>query len=63
MLAFALVPRYDILGLALAFAIANVVGALFALQVLSYKVPGFPLRGVLGNLLADGGRRRWSPPR
>ena len=49
-LAFALVPRYDILGLGLAFAIAHVVGALFALQVLSYKVPGFPLRGVLGNL-------------
>jgi putative peptidoglycan lipid II flippase len=49
-LAFVLVPRYDILGLGLAFAIANVVGALFALQVLSYKVPGFPLRRVLGNL-------------
>jgi putative peptidoglycan lipid II flippase len=49
-LAFALAPRYDILGLGLAFAIANVVGALWALQVLSYKVPGFPLRAVLGNL-------------
>jgi putative peptidoglycan lipid II flippase len=49
-LAFALVPRYDILGLALAFAIAHVIGAVWALQVLSYKVPGFPLRTVLGNL-------------
>jgi putative peptidoglycan lipid II flippase len=49
-LAFALVPRYDILGLALAFAIANVVGALWALQVLSYKVPGFPVQSVLRNL-------------
>jgi putative peptidoglycan lipid II flippase len=49
-LAFALVPRYDILGLGVAFAIANVVGALWALQVLSYKVPGFALRDVLGNL-------------
>jgi putative peptidoglycan lipid II flippase len=49
-LAFLLVPRYDILGLAAAFAIANVVGAVWALQVLSYKVPGFRLHDVLGNL-------------
>jgi putative peptidoglycan lipid II flippase len=50
-LAFALVGRYGILGLGLAFAISYGVGALWALQVLSYKVPGFPLRTVLGNLV------------
>jgi putative peptidoglycan lipid II flippase len=49
-LAFALAPAYGILGLAIAFAVANVVGALWALQVLAYKVPGFPLRRVLTSL-------------
>jgi putative peptidoglycan lipid II flippase len=50
-LAFALVGRYGILGLGLAFAISYVVGALWALQVLSYKVPTFPVRSVLWGLL------------
>jgi putative peptidoglycan lipid II flippase len=50
-LAFALAPAYGILGLAIAFAIANVVGALWALQVLAYKVPGFALRRVLTSIL------------
>jgi putative peptidoglycan lipid II flippase len=45
-LAFVLVGRYGILGLGLAFAISYIVGALWALQVLSYKVPGFPLRSM-----------------
>lgn len=49
-LAIVLVGRYDILGLALALAISYVVCALWALQVLSYKVPGFPLRAVLASL-------------
>lgn len=49
-LAVLLVGRYDILGLAAALAISYVVCALWALQVLSYKVPGFPLRTVLTSL-------------
>jgi putative peptidoglycan lipid II flippase len=49
-LAFALVGAYDILGLAAALAISYLVCAAWALQVMSYKVPGFPLRDVLGSL-------------
>jgi putative peptidoglycan lipid II flippase len=49
-LALALVGRYDILGLAAALAISYVLCALWALQVLSYKVPGFPLGDVFGSL-------------
>lgn len=49
-LAVALVGRYDIFGLAIALAISYVVSALWALQVLAYKVPGFPLRAVLGSI-------------
>ena len=49
-LAFVLVGRYDILGLALALAISYAVCALWALQVLAYKVPGFPLRAVLRSI-------------
>jgi len=48
--AVALVGRYDILGLAAALAISYVVCSLWALQVLTYKVPGFPLRTVLASL-------------
>jgi putative peptidoglycan lipid II flippase len=43
-LAVPLVARYGVLGLGLAFALAYLVSAAWALQVLSYKVPGFPLR-------------------
>ena len=46
-LAFLLVGRYGILGLGVALAVSYVVCALWALQVLSYKVPGFPAREVL----------------
>jgi len=46
-LAFVLVGRHGILGLAAALAISYVVTALWALQVMSYKVPGFPLRAIL----------------
>jgi hypothetical protein len=54
-LAFALVDRYGVLGLGLAFAIAYLVSALWALQVLSYKLRGFPIRETLvafGKMLA-----------
>jgi putative peptidoglycan lipid II flippase len=50
-LAFVLVDRYGVLGLGLAFAIAYVVSSVFALQVLSYKVPGFAL-ATIGRALA-----------
>jgi putative peptidoglycan lipid II flippase len=50
-LAFVLVDRYGVLGLGLAFALAYVVSSLWAMQVLSYKVPGFPVRSVLGSIL------------
>ncbi len=43
-LAVVLSARYGVLGLGLAFAIAYLVSALWALQVLAYKVPGFALR-------------------
>jgi putative peptidoglycan lipid II flippase len=49
-LAILLVGRYDILGLAAALAISYVMCAGWALQVLSYKVPGFPLRAVVGSI-------------
>ncbi len=59
-LAFLLVDRYGVLGLGLAFALAYLISALWALQILSYKVPGFSLaelgssawRMVLAALLA-----------
>lgn len=46
-LAFLLVGRYGILGLGAALAISYVVAALWALRVLSYKVPGFPAGEIL----------------
>jgi putative peptidoglycan lipid II flippase len=49
-LAIALVGRYDIGGLAVALAVSYAACALWALQVLRYKVPGFPLGDVLGSL-------------
>lgn len=49
-LAFALVGRYGVLGLGLSFAIAYLSSSLWALQILSYKVPGFPLRATLVSL-------------
>jgi putative peptidoglycan lipid II flippase len=45
--AILLADRFGVLGLGAAFAIAYLVCATWALQVLSYKVPGFPLGGVL----------------
>jgi putative peptidoglycan lipid II flippase len=49
-LAVVLVDRYGVLGLGLAFAGAYLVSSLWALQVLSYKVPGFGVRPVLVSL-------------
>jgi len=46
-LAVVLVEHYGVLGLGLAFAIAYLVSALWSLQVLTYKVPGFPLAPTL----------------
>ena len=49
-LAFALVGSYGVLGLGASYAIAYIVSALWVLQILAYKVPGFELRAVLGSL-------------
>jgi putative peptidoglycan lipid II flippase len=49
-LAFVLVDRYGVLGLGLAFALAYVISSLWAMQILSYKVPGFAVRPVLASL-------------
>lgn len=49
-LALALYGRYGILGIAASFAIAYVVSAAWALQILSYKLPGFSLRSVFAGL-------------
>jgi len=53
-LAIVLVGRYGVLGLGLAFGLAYVICAAWAMQVLAYKVRGFDLRGlflVLGRML------------
>ena len=49
-LALALVGSFGVLGLGAAFAIAYVISALWVLQILSYKVPGFELRPILWSL-------------
>ena len=49
-LAFVLYRRFGVLGIAASFAIAYAVSALWALQVLSYKLRGFALRPLLGGL-------------
>jgi putative peptidoglycan lipid II flippase len=49
-LAFVLVDRYGVLGLGLAFALAYVVSSMWAMQILSYKVPGFAVRPLLSSL-------------
>jgi putative peptidoglycan lipid II flippase len=47
LLAFVLVDRFGLLGLGLSFAIAYLLSSLWALQVVTYKVPGFPMRSLL----------------
>lgn len=49
-LAVVFVERWGVLGLGLAFALAYVIAAAWALQVLSYKVPGFDLRALFAEL-------------
>jgi putative peptidoglycan lipid II flippase len=49
-LAFVFVERWGVLGLGLAFGLAYVVSSGWALQVLSYKVPGFALREIGSSL-------------
>lgn len=45
-LALIFVSWWGVLGLGLAYGLAYVVAAAWALKVLSYKVPGFPLREI-----------------
>ena len=46
-LALLLWERYGAMGLAIAFAVSYVLSALWSMQVLGYKVRGFPVRSVL----------------
>ena len=56
-LAVVLVGRFGVLGLGAAFAIAYLLCRRWALQVLSYKVPGFALRPIVSQRAPDGARR------
>ena len=49
-LAVALVGSFGVLGLGAAYAIAYAIAGLWVLQILSYKVPGFSVRWILGSL-------------
>jgi peptidoglycan biosynthesis protein MviN/MurJ (putative lipid II flippase) len=49
-LAFALYPHFGVLGLGLAFALAYLITAAWALQILHYKVGGFELRGLFTSI-------------
>ncbi len=46
-LAFVFVRRWGVLGLGLSYAVAYLVTAAWALQVLSYKVPGFSAASIM----------------
>jgi putative peptidoglycan lipid II flippase len=48
--AFALVGRWGVLGLGLAYSFAYLLASLWALSVLSYKVRGFRVRSVLDGM-------------
>ncbi|MGB8859862.1 MAG: murein biosynthesis integral membrane protein MurJ [Ilumatobacteraceae bacterium] len=48
--ALLLYDRYGVIGIAAAFALAYLAASLWTLQVLSYKIPGFPLRPLFGAL-------------
>jgi putative peptidoglycan lipid II flippase len=50
LLAFILAPRYGVLGLGLAFALAYIVSSVWALIVLRNKVPEFPLGRVWSSI-------------
>lgn len=49
-LAVVLAKRFGVLGLAAAFALSYAISALWSLQVLGYKVPGFDSRAVVRSL-------------
>jgi putative peptidoglycan lipid II flippase len=53
-LALLFVGRWGLLGLGLAFGLSYLVTALWALQVLHYKLPEFPLRVVIDSLWRMG---------
>ncbi len=49
-LALLFVGHWGLLGLGLAFGVAYIISALWALQVLRYKLPAFPLQSVVASL-------------
>ncbi|HEX9260712.1 MAG TPA: murein biosynthesis integral membrane protein MurJ [Acidimicrobiales bacterium] len=49
-LAIALVGRFDVFGLGLAYALAYLVAALLAFQTLRYKVRGVDVRGIVASI-------------
>jgi putative peptidoglycan lipid II flippase len=49
-LAFVFVDRWGLLGLGLAFGLAYVIAALWALQILRYKLPAFPMGSIVSSL-------------
>ena len=49
-LALVFVDRWGLLGLGLAFGLAYLMSALWALQILHYKLPDFPLQTVIASL-------------
>ncbi|MDP9463758.1 MAG: murein biosynthesis integral membrane protein MurJ [Actinomycetota bacterium] len=53
-LALLFVGRWGLLGLGLAFGLAYLVAALWALQVLRYKLPAFPLQVIVASLWRMG---------
>ena len=56
-LALLFVGRWGVLGLGLSFALAYLLAAVWALQVLRYKVPAFPLQRRDRQLVAHGAGR------
>jgi putative peptidoglycan lipid II flippase len=53
-LALVFVGRWGLLGLGLAFGLAYVISSIWALQVLRYKLPLFPVEGVVDSLWRMG---------
>ena len=53
-LALLFVGRWGLLGLGLSFGLAYLLAALWALQVLHYKLPTFPLQDVIASLWRMG---------
>jgi putative peptidoglycan lipid II flippase len=49
-LAFVFVDRWGLLGLGLAFGLAYVIAAVWALQILHYKLPTFPMGSIVSSL-------------